>query len=334
VPTDAPATAPTAIPVDLATPRGPSNASVTVQFVLAGIVWGSSFLFMKVALVGLSPGQVAWSRLVLGGLTLGLFVALRRDHLPRSLKIWGHMTVLALSFCVIPFLLFSWAQQHVTSGLASIYNATTPIMTAVMAGLLFRVERLKAVQIGGILAGILGVVVIIAPWQGLDLSQSLIAQFAILSATACYGFSLAYMRKFVSNTGMTPLAFSFLNIGIGAVIMLALTPVVAIAPVTLSPWIIGSVLLLGCLGTGAAYIWNQTTVRAWGPTRASTVTYITPIVGVVLGVLVLGEEISWNEPVGALVVFLGILLAQNRLRLPRRRHDDEGANATASAPSN
>ena len=333
MPTDAPATAPTATSVAQATPRGPSNASVTVQFVLAGIVWGSSFLFMKVALVGLSPGQVAWSRLVLGGLTLGLFVALRRDHLPRSLKVWGHMTVLALSFCVIPFLLFSWAQQHVTSGLASIYNATTPIMTAVMAGLLFRVERLKAVQIAGILAGILGVVVIIAPWQGLDLSQSLIAQFAILGATACYGFSLAYMRKFVSNTGMTPLAFSFLNIGIGAVIMLVLTPVVALAPVTLNPWIIGSVILLGCLGTGAAYIWNQTTVRAWGPTRASTVTYITPIVGVVLGTIVLGEQIGWNEPVGALVVFLGILLAQNRLRLPRRRQDDEGANAAASAPS-
>jgi drug/metabolite transporter (DMT)-like permease len=333
VPTDAPATTPTATAATPATLRGPSNASVTVQFVLAGIVWGSSFLFMKVALVGLSPGQVAWSRLVLGGLTLGLFVALRRDHLPRSLRIWGHMTVLALSFCVIPFLLFSWAQQHVTSGLASIYNATTPIMTAVMAGLLFRVERLKAVQIAGILAGILGVVVIIAPWQGLDLSQSLIAQFAILGATACYGFSLAYMRRFVSNTGMTPLAFSFLNIGIGAVIMLALTPLVALTPVELNPWIIGAVLLLGCLGTGAAYIWNQTTVRAWGPTRASTVTYITPIVGVILGVLVLGEEISWNEPVGALVVFLGILLAQNRLRLPRRRHDDEGANAAASAPS-
>lgn len=314
-------------------PRTPTSATVTVQFVLCGIVWGSSFLFMKVALGGISPGQVAWSRLVLGGLTLGLFVALRRDHLPRSLKVWGHMTVLALSFCVVPFLLFSWAQQHVTSGLASIYNATTPIMTAVMAGLLFRVERLKAVQIGGIVAGIMGVVVIIAPWQGLDLSQSLVAQFAILGATACYGFSLAYMRKFVSNTGMTALVFSFLNIGIAAVIMLVLTPVVALAPVSLDPWIIGSVLLLGCLGTGVAYIWNQNTVRAWGPTRASTVTYITPIVGVALGTLILGEQISWNEPVGALVVFLGILLAQDRLslRLSRGRRNDEEADATASA---
>ncbi|GAA1947645.1 DMT family transporter [Microbacterium deminutum] len=312
-----------------------------MQFVLAGIVWGSSFLFMKVALEGLSPGQVAWSRLMLGGLTLGLIVLLRREHLPRRLRIWGHMTVLAVTFCVAPYLLFSWAQQHVTSGLASIYNATTPIMTAVMAGLLFRVERLKAVQVAGIMVGILGVVVIIAPWQGLDFSQGVVAQFAILGATACYGFSFAYMRRFVSDTGMTALVFSFLNIGIGALIMLGLTPVVALAPVALDPWIIASVVLLGCLGTGLAYIWNQNTVRAWGPTRASTVTYITPIVGVVLGVLVLGETVSWNEPVGALVVFLGILLAQNRLVLARRRRNDEGADAAplvqssggASAPS-
>lgn len=297
----------------------PSQGWIAVQFVLTGIIWGSSFLFMKVALGGISPAQVAWSRLILGALTLGLFVALRRDSLPRSLKLWAHMTVLAVSFCVVPFLLFSWAQQHVTSGLASIYNATTPIMTAVMAGLLFRVERLKLVQIAGILVGILGVMVIIAPWQGLDLNQSLLAQFAILGATACYGFSLAYMRKFVSNSGMSALVFSFLNIGIAAAIMAVLTPFIALTPVALDPWIIGSVILLGCLGTGVAYIWNQNTLRAWGPTRASTVTYITPVVGVALGILILGEGLSWNEPVGAIVVFLGILLAQDRLRLRRGR---------------
>jgi drug/metabolite transporter (DMT)-like permease len=297
----------------------PSQGWIAVQFVLTGIIWGSSFLFMKVALGGISPAQVAWSRLILGALTLGLFVALRRDRLPRSVKLWAHMTVLAVSFCVVPFLLFSWAQQHVTSGLASIYNATTPIMTAVMAGLLFRVERLKLVQIAGILVGILGVMVIIAPWQGLDLNQSLLAQFAILGATACYGFSLAYMRKFVSNSGMSALVFSFLNIGIAAAIMAVLTPVIALTPVALDPWIIGSVILLGCLGTGVAYIWNQNTLRAWGPTRASTVTYITPVVGVALGILILGEGLSWNEPVGAIVVFLGILLAQDRLRLRRGR---------------
>jgi drug/metabolite transporter (DMT)-like permease len=289
-----------------------------VQFVLTGIVWGSSFLFMKVALEGLSAAQVVWSRLVLGALTLGLFVLLRRESLPRSLRVWGHMGVLALSFYILPFLLFAWAQQYVSSGLASIYNATTPIMTAVMAWLVFRVEKLGAAQIAGILVGILGVMVIIAPWQGLDLSQSLLAQFAILGATACYGFSLAYMRRFASNTGTSAVVFSFLNVGIAAAVMVLLTPVVALSPISLDPAIVGCLLLLGCLGTGVAYIWNQNVLRAWGPTRSSTVTYITPIVGVLLGILVLGEHISWNEPAGALLVFLGILLAQNRLRLGRR----------------
>lgn len=296
-------------------PTGTRFSAIVWQFVLTGVIWGSSFLFMKVALGGVSPAQVAWTRLVLGGLTLGLFVLARRERLPRRLRVWGHMIVLAVSLCVIPFLLFSWAQQHVTSGLASIYNATTPIMTAIMAWAVFRVEKLKPVQIAGILVGIAGVMVIIAPWQGLDLAQSLIAQLAILGATACYGFSLAYMRRFASDTGMSALVFSFLNIGIAAVIMLLLTPLIALTPVTLDVWIVLSLVLLGCLGTGVAYIWNQNVLRAWGPTRASTVTYITPVVGVVLGVVILGEHLSWNEPVGAAVVFVGILLAQDRLRL-------------------
>ncbi|EXJ51852.1 DMT family transporter [Microbacterium sp. MRS-1] len=302
---------------------GPSSAAIAVQFVLMGIIWGSSFLFMKVALGGISPAQVAWGRLVLGAATLGVFVLIRRDRLPglgrEDARVWGHMTVLAVSFCVVPFLLFSWAEQHVSSGLGSIYNATTPIMTAIMAALVFRVERLKPVQIAGIALGIGGVVVIIAPWTGLDLTQSLLAQLALLGATACYGFSLAYMRRFLANSGMSPLAFSFVNIGIAAVIMTVVAPAVALTPVRLDPWIVVSMVLLGCLGTGVAYIWNQNTLRAWGPTAASTVTYITPVVGVALGVLVLGERIGWHEPVGAGVVFLGILLAQNRLRMPQRR---------------
>lgn len=308
-----------------------SRSAIVVQFVLLGVIWGSSFLFMKVALTGISPLQVVWGRLVLGALTLAVFVLVRRERLPRRATIWLHMGVLAVTFCVVPYLLFSWAEQHVSSGLGSIYNATTPIMTAIMAGLVFRVERLKPVQIIGIAVGIAGVVVIIAPWSGLDLGQSLVAQFALLGATACYGFSLAYMRRFVANTGMSPLMFSFLNIGLAAAIMIALTPVAALSRLRLDPWIVASMLLLGCLGTGIAYIWNQNTLRAWGPTGASTVTYLTPVVGVALGMLLLGERVGWHEPVGAIIVFAGILLAQNRIRFGRR--NAEGTDAVASVPS-
>ena len=287
---------------------------VALQFVLAGIVWGSSFLFMKIGLTGLSPAQVAWTRILLGALTLGALVLLRRERLSRSIRVWGHLAVLGLTFCVIPFLLFSWAQQHVSSGVASIFNATTPIMTAVMAWLVFRVERLKTMQVVGIGVGIAGVIVIIAPWQAIASDDSLVAELAILGATASYGFSLAYMRRFASNTGMSALAFTFGYIAMAGVVMALLTPFLVLTPVRLDGAIVVSMVLLGCLGTGIAYVWNQNTVRAWGPTRASTVTYITPVVGVLLGILILGETISWNEPAGALVVFLGILLAQDRLR--------------------
>ncbi len=99
--------------------------------------------------------------------------------------------------------------------------------------------------------------------------------------------------------------------------MLLLTPVLAVGEVTLDFWIVASLLILGVVGTGFAYLWNIAVLRAWGPTATSTVTYVTPVVGVILGVLVLGERLSWNEPVGDLIVFVGILLAQKRLRMRR-----------------
>ena len=291
------------------------STSTLVQFLLTGIVWGSSFLFIAIALTGISPTQVVAGRLTLGALTLGAIVALRRERLPRSAKIWAHMTIVSLTFSVVPFLLFAWAQQYVSSGLASIYNATTPLMTALMAWAVFRIEKLSPMQIAGLLVGIAGVMVIIAPWQDLDGNESVIAQLAILGATASYGFSFGYQRKFAANTGMSSVVFSFLTIGIGAVIMLVLSPLIAWTPMHLTPQIIGAMLALGCLGTGIAYIWNQNTLRAWGPTKTSTVTYLTPVVGVFLGILVLGEPLTWNEPVGGFIVFVGILLAQGRLRL-------------------
>lgn len=303
---------------NVASSPSPSPVSIAVQFVLAGIVWGSSFLFIAIALTGMTPAQVAGGRLLFGALALGAIVAIRRERLPRDRRVWGHLCVLAVTFCAVPFLLFAWAEQHVSSGLASIFNATTPIMTAIMAWAAFRVESLKPGQLVGIAVGIVGVVVIIAPGAVTDVGNSTVAQLALLGATACYGFSLAYVRRFLSDTGLSGIALAFGYIGPAAALMLVLSPLILAEPMHLTPAVVGSIVTLGMLGTGLAYIWNQNVLRAWGPTRASTVTYITPVVGVALGVLVLGEKISWNEPVGAAVVFVGILLVQQRLRMPRR----------------
>jgi drug/metabolite transporter (DMT)-like permease len=289
-----------------------------------GVIWGASFLFMKVALEGVNFGQVAWSRLVLGGLTLGIIVLLSRPRiaggpvLPREPMVWLHFLVIAISGCVVPHLLFAWAEQYVSSSLASIYNAVTPITTALMVTLAFRVERLGRGQVLGILIGIVGVVVIIGPWRYAALTGDLWGQFACLGAAICYGFTFGYTRKFLSGRPIAGATFAFLNIGIAGAIMAVLTPVIAWQPVALTWPIVLSLLALGALGTGVAYIWNINVLRAWGPTNASTVTYVTPVVGVALGVLVLAETFSWNEPVGAVLVLFGILLTQRRLRLKSR----------------
>ena len=291
---------------------------IWLQFLGMGVVWGSSFLFIKIALEGVSFYQVAWARLVLGGLTLGIILLIARQRLPRERAVWLHFTVIAVTNCIIPHLAFAWAEQYVSSGLASIYNAVTPIMTALFATLAFRVERLNAAQVFGIALGILGVVTIIGPWRYSAFTGDLAGQLACLLAAFCYGFSYGYIRRFLSHRPIPGVTFAFLNIGIAGFIMLLMTPVIAWTPVQLNPAIVGGLLTLGILGTGVAYIWNINVLRAWGPTAASTVTYVTPVVGVALGVLVLREVLSWNEPVGAVLVLIGILFAQRRIRLGRR----------------
>jgi drug/metabolite transporter (DMT)-like permease len=304
---------------DVSTPRSPF---VAVQFLAMGLVWGASFLFMKLALDGVSFGQVAWSRLVLGGLTLGLIVLITRPRvdrgpvLPREGVVWLHFLVIAVTGCAVPHLLFAWAEQYVSSSLASIYNAVTPIMTALMVTAVFKVEKLTRDQVIGVLIGIGGVVVIIAPWQYTALTGDLWGQLACLGAALCYGFTFGYTRKHLSGRAIAGTTFAFLNIGLAGALMLLLTPVLAWQPVALTTPVVLSLVTLGALGTGLAYIWHINVLRAWGPTTTSTVTYVTPVVGVTLGVLVLAETFSWHEPVGALLVLLGILLTQKRLRTP------------------
>ncbi|MBW8871774.1 MAG: DMT family transporter [Leifsonia sp.] len=303
---------------------------VAVQFIAMGLIWGASFLFMKVALTGVSFGQVAWARLVFGAVTLGIIALIMRVRLPREPIVWVHFSVVAVTYCVIPFLLFAWAEQYVSSSLASIYNAVTPITTAILATAAFRVEKLNRDQVLGVLVGIVGVVIVVGPWAVDALAGSLWGQLACLGAVTCYGFSFGYIRRFISPREVSATTSAFLNIGLAAVIMIILTPVIAWHPITFSWPVLLSLLALGALGTGVVYIWNMNVLRAWGPTLTSGVTYVTPVVGVALGILILGEHLTWNEPVGALVVIAGILLTQQRVRLFTRRQAELAAAEAAA----
>ncbi len=300
------------------------------QYLLLALTWGSSFFFVHLALGGLSPAQVVLARLVLGAVALLLLCALTRQRLPRPGRAWGHLLVVALFLCVLPFLLFAWAQQWLPSSVASILNATTPLMTTLVTLMALRTERPGAAQLGGLLLGFAGVALVLAPWQGSGGTHPG-AALACLAATASYGVGMVYLRRFVSPLGLRPLPTAAVQVSLAAALLLLASPVLARGPVTLTAGVVLSALALGVLGTGLAYAWNAAIVAAWGATAASTVTYAAPLVGVALGVLVLHEPLGWHQPLGALVVIAGILVSQGRSLRPRRAGQAPGTQETPRA---
>ncbi|AOS63863.1 DMT family transporter [Actinoalloteichus hymeniacidonis] len=291
-----------------------TRAGIVGQFVLLALAWGSSFLFIKLGLRELSATQVVWARLVVGALALGLLVLVTRSRLPRDIRVWGHLTVVALLLCVMPFTLFAWAQQHISSGLASILNATTPLITMPLAAVALAGERLSRHRVVGLTLGFLGVLTIVGPWHGLGTDNSLVAQSACIGATVCYGLAFTYLRRFVTGRGVAAAPLAFVQVLIGAVLMVVTTPWLAGTPIEgLSGVTILSMLVLGAFGTGMAYVWNNNIIAAWGAANAAAVTYLSPVVGVVLGTVLLGEPLTWNQPLGGLLVILGIMAAHGQL---------------------
>ncbi len=301
------------------TKRNLARFRVAGQFTLLAGTWGASFLFIKMALEGLSVAQVVWSRMVFGAAALAVVVAVTRARIPRDPRLWGHLGVVVVLLCLVPFSLFAWAEQHVSSGLASIFNATTPLLTLLVGGIALREQRFTRATVYGLSWGFVGILVLMGAWRGLGVGDDLLAQLACLGATTCYALAFCYLRRFVAPRRVPAVSAAFVQVLLGAAVMLAATPWVAATPLHLDARVVGSAVVLGGAGTGLAYVWNNNVVSAWGAANASAVTYLTPVVGVVLGVLVLGEPLSWNEPVGAALVIVGILAAHGRLpRLPRR----------------
>src|SRR3954453_9250684 len=154
--------------------------------VLAGI-WGCSFLFIKVALDGVSATQVVLARIVLGALTLLAYCAVRRERLPPSGRTWMHLAFMGIVANVLPFLGFSWGEGHgATSGLAGIYNATTPLWTLLFAMAVLPAERPTRARVVGLVLGFVGVLMVLAPWRAVE-GARLGGQLACLGAGACYG---------------------------------------------------------------------------------------------------------------------------------------------------
>ncbi|WP_042544201.1 DMT family transporter [Leucobacter komagatae] len=310
-----------------------------IAFGVLALIWGSSFFLIKLSLEGLSPGQVALGRLAFGALTLVVIMLVTKRAWPRSRRVWLHMTVVAATLCTIPFTLFAWAETMVPSTVASIVNATTPIMTLLLIPLVMPKDRLSRAQTIGLVVGILGVVVLVGPWRMVLTGDgiSLPGVLAALGATACYGFGGLYMRRFLTDTTIDSITIAAMQLVLATGLALIAAPFISTGPMQLTATVVAAISALGILGGGIAYILYTGIIRTWGPARASTVTYLTPVVGVTLGALFLGETVHWNEPVGGAIVVLGILASQGAIerwidRGARSKPADEPACEAATPP--
>ena len=280
-------------------------------YLALGLVWGCSFIFIKLGLEFLTPFGVAFVRCALGAITLLIVVKLMRINLPKEKSTWYKLWIVAMLLNVAPGILFAYAQLHVTSVLAGIINATTPLATLVVMLIAFREEKLKAEQIYGLLLGGLGVMVVLGIWQGIGDNQ-LTGVIALLIAVTCYGISFPYSKRNIIPLGLKPEAAATTQLIMAAITLLPFYLYDGISQDNYRPVNIFAMLALGILGSGFAYIWNFSIIAAAGSSIASSVTYLTPVVAVFVGWLFLGEVIVWHEPVGALLVILGAAVSQGR----------------------
>ena len=286
-------------------------------YIALGIVWGCSFIFIKLGLEFLTPIGVAFGRCALGALALLIYLRFKGMTLIRDRKMVGHLWVVSLLLNVIPGIFFAWAETEVTSILAGIINAVTPLMTLIAIMLVSRNEKPTAPQIVGLLLGFLGVLTVLGAWKGLGDNPHW-AILVLLAAVTCYGFSFPYSRRFILPAQLKPEVMAATQVSLGAITLLPLFLMDGIAK---DEYRIGPVLAmitLGVFGSGFAYIWNFTIMRAAGSAIASSVTYVTPVVAVVVGLIFLQEKLHWYEPVGALVVLLGAAIAQGRIPLAKK----------------
>ena len=274
------------------------------RLMLLAFIWGWSFLFIKVAVEGMTPSTVAATRMALGLAVLAGTLRLRGLRLPRGAAWWRHFALVALVGSALPFTLLAWGEQHVSSALTSVLNASTPLFAALfVAG--FLGERLRAGQVAGLLLGFVGVGVA-AGLAGSDLAGSSVAgEAAAVGAAVCYGASFTYARRYL--TGIPPLAAATGQLAAGTAMLLPVALVTSVRDgLSLTPRRVVAVSLLGVLGTGLAYVLNYRSIAELGPTVASVVTYLVPVVAVTVGVAFLHEAFEVRLVLGGALTVAGI----------------------------
>ncbi|ATL70321.1 DMT family transporter [Nocardia terpenica] len=289
-----------------------------VRIGLLALCWGSTFLWIKIALRALSPVQVTFFRMLIGAAFLALMVfAFQRRRLPRDPAVWGHLLVSAALANAIPYLLYTIAEEGIRTSSAGVISSTTPMWTLLTVAVWGRRAEGRAPrQVSGLLIGFLGCVLIFSPWRsGSDLMSR--GGLECLVASVFLGVSYVYMEKFLARRDISPM---MLSAGQLAAAGLLLTPALMVEGAPAPHPRLDALLalaVLGLLGTGVAYVLNYRVISDGGSVAASVVTYLLPVVSVVLGATVLDEPLTPMTLAGTALVLLGVALPSTRKRVKR-----------------
>lgn len=279
----------------------------------AGLIWGSSFFFIAIANSSLAPIQLAFWRCLFGALTLFTIIKLKKSTFKINWKFFLITFALGSFNTAIPFTLFAFGEHHVSSAFAGMANAITPVATVIALLTVFRNESVNRNQIIGLLIGVVGVLTLIGVWEGIA-TNSWYAVAAVILAACCYGFGGPFIRRFIEPMGHPSEVAAF---GTMSGATLFLLPIYLTQPVPTAPLTINSVvavLVLGIFGSGIAFILYYPLLKQVGSAVSSSVTFVIPLVAISLGVLVLGEQLKWYEPVGGFIIIIGAAVAQGIFR--------------------
>lgn len=280
-------------------------------FGLLGLVWGSSFLWIKIAVAETGPLTLVSFRILFGLIGLVLVMVARRQNIRMS-----RSTVLAFIFMgvfntAVPFVLITWGEQYIASSLAAILNATVPLFTIVLAHFWLHDEKITLPKLVGLLVGFVGVVVLVSRDFQPEVLRNALAgaglwgQGAVLLASISYAVAATFSRRHLR--GQPPILQSGMMLLVANAVMWSVTPAVE-RPLNLpdTPLAWFAIVWLGVLGSCLAYVLFFYLMNAWGPTRASLVTYVFPVIGLILGIIFLREPADWRLVVGALLIVGGI----------------------------
>ena len=290
------------------------------QLLLLSVLWGGAFYFYKVLDdAGLPPLSIVLGRVGIAALALIPVVRLGGYRFPKRLSEWMPYFVMGVGNNIVPFLLISWGETQITSGLASILNATTPIFTAIVAHFATKDERFSAGKLTGIALGFAGIVVLVGPDTARGLNLTSVAQLGCLGATISYALAVVYSKRF---RGTSPLVVSTGQLIASAVLLLPIELIVdkpwTFAPLGTGTWL--ALLAMALLGTSAAYILYFSLVASAGAVNASLVTLLIPVIALVLGGLFLHEHLTLLMLAGMALIFAGLVLL-NRQQASVNRHD-------------